>query len=68
MYHMRDAGSRKNRQVFGPEHGCVVPDLMQPWLTAGATGFGLGSALYKPGATPLEVLAAARRFVGALHG
>lgn len=47
--------------------GGVTPDLMQPWLTAGATGFGLGSALYRPGATPAEVSTEASRFVGALR-
>jgi 2-dehydro-3-deoxyphosphogalactonate aldolase len=46
--------------------GGVTPDLMHAWLTAGATGFGLGSALYRPGVTPAEVSTAARRFVGAL--
>jgi 2-dehydro-3-deoxyphosphogalactonate aldolase len=47
--------------------GGVTPDLMQPWLTAGATGFGLGSALYWPGATPAEVSTEASRFVSALR-
>lgn len=29
--------------------GGISPDNMGPFLTAGANGFGLGSALYKPG-------------------
>ena len=32
--------------------GGVTPDNMQPWLEAGAAGFGLGSGLYKPGQSP----------------
>lgn len=45
--------------------GGVAPDTMEPWRKAGADGFGLGSALYKPGATAAEVGAAARAFVTA---
>ena len=45
--------------------GGVAPDTMAPWRAAGADGFGLGSALYKPGATAAEVGAAARAFVAA---
>ncbi|MBN3789194.1 2-dehydro-3-deoxy-6-phosphogalactonate aldolase, partial [Burkholderia sp. Ac-20353] len=29
--------------------GGVTPDNMQPFVAAGASGFGLGSALYRPG-------------------
>lgn len=43
--------------------GGITPDNMQPYVDAGASGFGLGSALYKPGMTPDEVAAIARRFV-----
>lgn len=46
--------------------GGVSPDTMAPWLAAGAPGFGLGSALYKPGMTAAEVGANARAFVAAL--
>jgi len=35
--------------------GGITPDNMKPYLAAGATGFGLGSALYKPG-MPIEQL------------
>lgn len=45
--------------------GGVAPDGMALWRAAGADGFGLGSALYKPGATAAEVAAAARAFVDA---
>ncbi len=46
--------------------GGIAPDTMAPWRAAGANGFGLGSALYKPGASAAEVGAAARAFVAAL--
>lgn len=45
--------------------GSISPDNMAPWRSAGADGFGLGSALYKAGATAAEVGAAARTFVAA---
>ena len=48
--------------------GGVTPDNMQPYLEAGATGFGLGSALYKPGMTVDDVTAVARQFVAAWEG
>ncbi|MGB1008883.1 MAG: hypothetical protein ACPGVP_04125, partial [Thiolinea sp.] len=35
------------------------------WLKAGITGFGIGSALYKPGYTTLEVGAKAKTLVDA---
>jgi len=43
--------------------GGVNPDNVGMWLAAGADGFGLGSALYKPGQTADEVGAQARAFV-----
>jgi 2-dehydro-3-deoxyphosphogalactonate aldolase len=46
--------------------GGIAPDTMGPWREAGAAGFGLGSALYKPGFTAAEVGARARAFVSAL--
>jgi 2-dehydro-3-deoxyphosphogalactonate aldolase len=46
--------------------GGIAPDNMDPWLEAGAPGFGLGSALYKPGMSAAEVGANARAFVAAL--
>lgn len=47
--------------------GGIVPEGMAPWRQAGAAGFGLGSALYKPGMTAGEVGAHARAFVAALE-
>ena len=35
--------------------GGIAPDNMAPWLQAGAAGFGLGSALFKPGKTAAQV-------------
>ena len=43
--------------------GGVSPDNMQPFLAAGADGFGLGSALYRPGQRPAETAERARAFV-----
>ena len=43
--------------------GGVGPDTMAPWRAAGADGFGLGSALFRPSATADDVAAAAARFV-----
>lgn len=46
--------------------GGINPDNMAPWRAAGADGFGLGSALYKPGRSAAEVGEAARAFVAAV--
>jgi 2-dehydro-3-deoxyphosphogalactonate aldolase len=45
--------------------GGVTPDTMAEYARAGATGFGLGSSLYSPGASAELVGAHARRFVEA---
>lgn len=45
--------------------GIASRDMMQ-WRHAGADGFGIGSALFRPGMTPAEVGAAARSFAAAL--
>lgn len=47
--------------------GGIAPDNMQPWLDAGASGFGLGSGLYKPGQSAGEVSRQARAFVEGLR-
>jgi 2-dehydro-3-deoxyphosphogalactonate aldolase len=47
--------------------GGITPEKMAEYRAAGADGFGLGSALYKPGMTVAEVGANARRFVEALE-
>ena len=46
--------------------GGIAPDTMAPWQAAGAAGFGLGSALYRPGLAASEVAERARAFVAAL--
>ena len=45
--------------------GGINPDRMADYCAAGATGFGLGSALYKPGMSPEEVGENAQAFVAA---
>lgn len=45
--------------------GGIGPDTMAPWLLAGANGFGLGSALYKAGASVSETAANAHAFAQA---
>lgn len=42
--------------------GGVNPDNMQPYVAAGAKGFGLGSALYSPGQSVEDTRAVARQF------
>jgi 2-dehydro-3-deoxyphosphogalactonate aldolase len=48
--------------------GGVTPANMAAYRAAGANGFGIGSALFKPGMTPAEVEAAARAFIAAAQG
>jgi 2-dehydro-3-deoxyphosphogalactonate aldolase len=45
--------------------GGVTPDRMAPYRRAGASGFGIGSGLYKPGASVDEVRRSAAMFVKA---
>ena len=45
--------------------GGVGPDDFRDWLSAGASGFGLGSSLYKPGDVVQDVAARARDLVAA---
>jgi 2-dehydro-3-deoxyphosphogalactonate aldolase len=45
--------------------GGITPDTMTPFLEAGVAGFGLGSALFKPGMSVDDVAARARRFAQA---
>ena len=42
--------------------GGIQPQSMRVYLDAGVAGFGLGSALYKPGDSPAQVGANAERF------
>ena len=46
--------------------GGITPELIAIWRAAGAAGFGLGSALYKPGMTVSDVAACARDFITAI--
>ena len=45
--------------------GGVKQDTLRPYVEAGADGFGIGSALYKPGMSAGEVGASARAFAAA---
>jgi 2-dehydro-3-deoxyphosphogalactonate aldolase len=56
------------RAVLPPELGVfpvggITPDNMRDYVAAGANGFGIGSALYKPGRALGEIAALAQRFV-----
>jgi len=46
--------------------GGISPDNMGPFLTAGANGFGLGSALYKPGQNVATTASHAKAFINGL--
>jgi len=45
--------------------GGITPDNIAAYRAAGAAGFGIGSALYKPGMSVAEVAVQARRFAAA---
>ncbi|MCX7512797.1 2-dehydro-3-deoxy-6-phosphogalactonate aldolase [Frateuria sp. STR12] len=45
--------------------GGIAPDTMEPWLAAGAAGFGIGSSLYAPGRAADDVGARAQAFTRA---
>jgi 2-dehydro-3-deoxyphosphogalactonate aldolase len=45
--------------------GGVTPASIAAWVQAGATGFGIGSQLFRPGATLAAIAAAASDFVAA---
>ena len=47
--------------------GGITPDNMRDWRDAGAAGFGIGSALYKPGKSAAAVREAALEFVAAFN-
>jgi 2-dehydro-3-deoxyphosphogalactonate aldolase len=44
--------------------GGVSPETMADWVKAGATGFGIGGALYTPGVTLEQLAERAAAFVG----
>jgi len=59
------------RAVLPPEMpvlpvGGIDAASLVPWLAAGARGFGIGSALYKPGLSAAEVATRARVLMAAL--
>ena len=62
----------KAQRAVLPKHlsvfivGGVTADDVGEWLNAGADGFGLGGALYRPGHSPAEVKRNAAEFMGAL--
>ncbi|MBV2358356.1 2-dehydro-3-deoxy-6-phosphogalactonate aldolase [Thalassococcus sp. CAU 1522] len=63
-------GLKAMRAVLPPETavyavGGVGPDDFAAWKAAGATGFGIGSALYKPGMEPQDVASRAAAMVTA---
>ena len=47
--------------------GGMRPDNLAPWWEAGASGFGTGSNLYKPGAPATDVRRVAAAFADALR-
>ena len=47
--------------------GGIKPDNMRPWLDAGASGFGLGSGLYKPGQSAADTLDKARAYAAGVR-
>jgi len=48
--------------------GGITPDNMAAYFAAGASGFGIGSALYKPGMAAAEVAENATKFIAACAG
>ncbi|WP_369794712.1 2-dehydro-3-deoxy-6-phosphogalactonate aldolase [Polaromonas sp. JS666] len=48
--------------------GGIMPGNMAPYLAAGANGFGIGSALYKPGLAAADVAENALKFMAACAG
>jgi 2-dehydro-3-deoxyphosphogalactonate aldolase len=48
--------------------GGITPANMATYRAAGADGFGIGSALFKPGMSAAEVAEQARTFVAAAAG
>ncbi len=48
--------------------GGITPHNMAEWRAAGAAGFGIGSALYKPGKSAAAVRESALEFVAACEG
>lgn len=69
-FQMGPVGLKALRDVLPPEAavyavGGVGAQQMPEWLAAGATGFGIGGALYKPGMNAADVRASASALVTA---
>ena len=47
--------------------GGIAPETMAGYVAAGASGFGIGSALYKPGVDAAEIKRRAKAFSSALR-
>jgi 2-dehydro-3-deoxyphosphogalactonate aldolase len=47
--------------------GGIKPDNMQPWIEAGASGFGLGGGLYLAGQSVEETAEKARAYVAGVR-
>jgi 2-dehydro-3-deoxyphosphogalactonate aldolase len=67
------AAVRALRAVLPPQAlllpvGGIAPATMSGYLSAGASGFGIGSALYRPDASAEDVAQAARAFADAWAG
>lgn len=45
--------------------GGITPQSLAGWVQAGASGFGIGSQLFRPGMAVAEIAAVAREFVAA---
>jgi 2-dehydro-3-deoxyphosphogalactonate aldolase len=68
--HLGPSGLKALRAVLPPAAqvyavGGVGPDDFAAWRAAGASGFGIGGALYAPGGSPEAVGAVAREVVAA---
>ena len=70
LHRARRSSRRCGRSAARPMRlfpvGGITPEAMAAYVAAGADGFGLGSALYKPGMTAAEVAAHRRRLRGRL--
>lgn len=45
--------------------GGITPEVMSSWVKAGASGFGIGGNLYRPGRSLQDIAASAKAFVDA---
>jgi len=45
--------------------GGITPQSMAPWVAAGASGFGIGSQLFTPEKSPIQIATMATNFIAA---